>query len=782
MGEFAFGQPVRRKEDPRLLTGRGTFIEDRRFPGEAVAYVLRSPHAHARLLGIDMGEAAAQPGVLAILTGEDLAADGVGGIPCEFTPPKFGLAGIENCPVVRPHFPALAGDRVRFVGEPVVLVVAETVEAARDAAELIFVDYEMLPATIAPGDAAKPDAPQVHDEAPGNISFRWLAGDLAGVEAGFARAHRVAAIEVVNNRVAIAAMETRGALGAYDGATERFTLYTGTQMPHGLKHDLSEHVFRLPPERIRVVVGDVGGGFGAKNSLYPEQVLVLWASRRLNRPVRWIAERSEAFLGDYMGRDNLTRGELALDKEGRILALRVATTANLGAYLAPEGPLSPTTNTTALSGVYRTPAIHVTVTGVFTHTIPTDVYRGAGRPEATYLLERLIEAAARALGMDALELRRRNLISPAELPFKTSLGLLYDSGEFERVLDAALMRADWAGFPERRRQSEARGKLRGIGFAHYVERVAGGWPETSRLEITREGRAIAYVGAMSNGQGHETAFAQLVAARLGIGIDEVEVVEGDTDRVATGHGTGGSASLGIAGAALDGAVLKVIERAKQIASDLLETATADIEFTDGRFVIAGTDRSVSLQEVARTAFDSRFVAPGAAPGLGESADYRPKNPTFPNGCHVAEVEIDPETGTLALIGYSMVHDFGRVLNPLLVEGQLHGGVAQGLGQAWLEHVVHDPESGQLLSGSFMDYCVPRADDLPNFVFEERSTPSPVNPLGIKGCGEAGAAGAPPALMNAIMNALVPLGVRHLDMPATSERIWHAIEAARLAPG
>jgi carbon-monoxide dehydrogenase large subunit len=780
MGEFAFGQPVRRKEDPRLLSGRGTFIEDRRLPGEAVAYVLRSPHAHARILGIDATAAAAMPGVLAVLTGKDLVADGIGGIPCEFTPPKFGVTGMENCPVVRPDFPALAADRVRFVGEAVALIVAESTAEARDAAEQILVDYQTLPAVIGTAEAAKPGAPQIHAEAPNNVSFRWHGGDRPGVEAGFARAHRVAAIEVLNNRVAIAAMETRGALGVHDAATGRLTLYTGTQMPHGLKHDLAKDVFRVPEQQVRVVVGDVGGGFGAKNSLYPEQVLVLWAARRLNRPVRWIAERSEAFLGDYMGRDNVTRGELALDKDGRILALRVATTANLGAYLAPEGPLSPTSNTTALAGVYRTPAIHVTVTGVFTNTVPTDVYRGAGRPEATHLLERLIEAAARELDMDAVKLRRRNLISPAELPFKTSLGLLYDSGEFEKVLDAALARADWTGFAARRQDSEKRGILRGIGFSHYVERVAGNWAETSRIEITREGRAIAYVGAMSNGQGHETAFAQLVAARLGIGIDDVEVVEGDTDRVATGHGTGGSASLGIAGAALDGAVVKVIERAKLIAGDLLETAAADIEFADGRFVVAGTDRAVSLAEVARMAFDARFVAPGAAPGLAESADYRPKNPTFPNGCHVAEVEIDPETGAIALLAYTMVHDFGRVLNPLLVEGQLHGGVAQGLGQAWLEHVVHDPESGQLLSGSFMDYCVPRAGDLPDFVFVERSTPSPVNPLGIKGCGEAGAAGAPPAFMNAVMSALTPVGVRHLDMPATPERIWRAIEAARRA--
>jgi aerobic carbon-monoxide dehydrogenase large subunit len=778
MGEFAFGQPVKRKEDPRLLTGRGRFIEDRCEPGEVHAVLLRSPHAHARVLSIDASSARAMPGVLGIFTGEDLAVDKIGGIPCVFVPPKFGPSGTESCEVARPHFPALALDRVRFCGEGVALVVAESVAQAKDAAEFVMVDYDPLPAAIGTTEARASKAPLVHDSAPGNVSFSWEAGDKPAVAAAFACAHKVARVDLVNNRVIIGAVETRGALGLYDAKTGRFTLYTATQMPHGIRHELAKFVFRMPDEEIRVVVGDVGGGFGAKNSLYPEQVLVLYAARKLGRPVKWIGERSEAFLGDYQGRDNATRGELALDREGRILALRVDTTANLGAYLAPEGPLSPTSNTTALAGVYHTPAIYVCVTGVFTHTAPVDVYRGAGRPEAIYLLERLIDAAARELDMDVVEFRRRNLVSPAALPFKTALGLVYDSGEFERVLDAALARAHWPSFAKRRAEAEQRGKLRGIGFAHYVERVAGNWAEISRIELTRQGRAIAYLGAMSNGQGHETAFAQLVAARLGLSIDEVEVVEGDTDRVKSGHGTGGSASLGIAGAALDAAMTAMLERAKHIASELLETAAADVEFDDGRFVVSGTDRAVALKDVARMAFDARFMPPGGKPGLGENGDYRPHNPTFPNGCHVAEVEIDPETGALAILRYTMVHDFGRVLNPLLVEGQLHGGVAQGLGQAAFERVVHDLASGQLLSGSFMDYCLPRAADLPALDFVERSTPSPTNPLGIKGCGEAGAAGAPPALMNAVLNALAPLGVRHFDMPATPERVWQAIRDAR----
>ena len=778
MGEFAFGQPVRRKEDPRLLTGRGTFIEDRRISGEAHAVLARSPHAHARILSVDAAAARALPGVLAIFTGADLDADGIGGIPSEFVPPKFGVSGIEKCLVVRPHFPSLALDRVRFCGEGVALVVAESAAQAKDAAELITVDYEPLPAVIGMAEARAPGAPLLHDGAHGNVSFDWEAGDKPAVDTAIGRAHRVARVELANNRVVIGAMETRGAIGLHDAKTGRFTLYAATQMPHGLRYDLAKYVFRVPETDIRVVVGDVGGGFGAKNSLYPEQVLVLYAARKLGRPVKWVGERGESFLSDYMGRDNATRGELALDQDGRILALRVTAAANLGAYLSPEGPLSPTSNVAALAGVYRTPAIHVTVTGVFTNTVPVDVYRGAGRPEAIYLLECLIDTAARELGMDVVEFRRRNLVAPEHLPFKTPLGLVYDSGEFERVLDVALERASWSSFTERRAESERRGMRRGIGFAHYCERVAGNWPETSRIELTREGRAIAYMGAMSNGQGHETAFAQLVSARLGLSIDEVEVVEGDTDRVASGHGTGGSASLGIAGGALEIAMRAMLARAKQIASELLETAPADIEFDDGRFVVAGTDRSVGLKEVARAAFEARFTPPGGKPGLAENGDYRPPNPTFPNGCHIAEVEIDPETGALAILRYTMVHDFGRVLNPLLVEGQLHGGVAQGLGQAGFEHVVYDPDSGQLLSGSFMDYCLPRAGDLPDLDFIERSTPSPTNPLGIKGCGEAGAAGAPPALMNAIMNALGPLGVAHLDMPATPERIWRTIRGAR----
>jgi carbon-monoxide dehydrogenase large subunit len=776
MGEFGWGQPVRRKEDPRLLTGRGRFVADRRIAGECHAVILRSPHAHARIRALDAGAARLAPGVLAVLTGEELAADGIGGIPSDFPLPFYPPRAGPPFPVVRPFFPCLASERVRFVGEGVAMIVADTVEAARDAAELIEVDYEPLAAVTGTAEAAAPDAPQIWPEAPGNIAFTWEAGDREATDTGFARAHRVARAEIVNGRIIMAALETRGAIGEWDAASGRFTLNTASQMPHGIRHHLAG-AFQMPEDRIRVLIGDVGGGFGLKNAVYPEYILVLWAARRLGRTVRWISERGEAFLADYHGRDNVSHAEMALDADCNFLALRVSTLANLGAYLAPRGLLSPTSNTPGLSGSYRTPAIHVTVRGVFSNTVPTDVYRGAGRPEAFYLLERLVDAAARELGIDPAELRRRNMVRPDEMPFRTPLGLVYDSGDLEKVLDTALANSDWAGFAERRRAAARRSRLRGIGLGHYTERVAGGWSESAEIRLGDDGRATAFLGTMSNGQGHETAYAQMIADRLGLGIDDVEIVQGDTDRIAAGHGTGGSASIAIAGAALDIAMTKVIERARRIAAHLLETAEADLEFDEGMFTVAGTDRRISLSLVARAAHDPAKLPPDIAPGLADSGAFKPAGPTFPHGCHVCEVEIDPETGALTIVRYTMAHDFGRVLNPLLLEGQLHGGVAMGLGQAGFEHVVFDPENGQPLAASFMDYGPPRADDLPFFDFTAQRTPSS-NPLGVKGCGEAGATAAPPALMNAVADALAPLGIAHVDMPATPERLWRLIEDAR----
>jgi aerobic carbon-monoxide dehydrogenase large subunit len=773
MGTNAFGQPMRRREDQRLLTGHGSFTADLVRPGMAHAVMIRSPHAHADILAIDTEAAAAMPGVLAVLTGADYAADGLGGIPVGSD--LIRLPGTQAGELFhfRPEHPALARGRVRFVGDSVAMVLAETLQQARDAAERVVVDYAPRPAVTGTAAAASAGAPLVWEEAPGNVCFRWSAGDEAAVAAAFGRAARVVRLETLNNRVHVGALEPRGAIGTYDDAASRYTLHTGTQMPHGLKDHLAA-VLHVDAARVRVLVADVGGSFGIKNALYPEQVLVLWAARRTGRTVAWIGSREDGFLSDYQARDQVYAGELALDQEGRFLGLRVTSVAAIGAYLAPKGQLSPTSNAQALAGVYRLPCIHVAVTGVFSNTAPTEVYRGAGRPEAIYLLERLVDHAARAIGVDPLDLRRRNLLTPADLPYATALGLRYDSGDFPAMLEEGLANAGHAGFPARRAEAAARGRLRGFGIAHYCERVAGGWSEHAWLELRPDGRVTILIGTMSNGQGHQTAYAQLVAQQLGIEPDRVEVVQGDTDRIPSGHGTGGSASIALGGAAIADAAADLVRRALPLAADALEAAVADVAFEPGSgegglFRVVGTDRLAGWQQVA-----SRLGQAGVPDVLGGAGFWKPSGPTFPNGCHVAEVEVDPETGAWTLAGYAMLHDFGRVLNPLLLEGQLQGGVAQGIGQAACEQVVHDPGSGQVLTGSLMDYQLPRADDLPALVLKTRPTPCPGNPLGTKGCGEAGAAGAPPAVMNALLDALAPLGVRRLEMPATPERVWRAI--------
>ena len=765
----AFGQPLRRKEDFRLLVGAGRFTADLIRPGMAHAAMIRSPHAHAVIGAIDTAAARAMPGVLAVLTGADYGADGLGGIS-----PGGPLIVLPGTPadqgfLYRPAHPALAQGRVRYVGETVAMVVADTPEQARDAAEAVAIDYHTLPSVTDTAAAAQPGAPLVWEAAPDNACFRWQAGDAAGVDAAFAGAAHVVRLDTLNNRIHVGSLETRGAIGEYDAATGRYTLATGTQMPHGLKQALAEEVFRIPADRVRVTVADVGGSFGIKNALYPEQVLVLWAARRTGRAVAWIGERSDGFLSDYQARDNVYTAELALDAEYRFLALRVNSIAAIGAYLAPKGQLSPTANMPALAGVYRLPAIHVSVTGVFSHTAPTEVYRGAGRPEAVYLLERMVDHAARVLGLDRLDLRRRNLLNPAELPYTTGLGLRYDSGDFPKMLDTALLRADHAGFAARRAASQKDGKLRGFGWAHYCERVAGAWGENAWLELRPNGRVTALLGSMSNGQGHETAYAQLIADQLGVDFDDIDVIQGDTDRIPSGHGTGGSASIPISGAALAEASADLIRKALPLAADALEAAPVDVRFADGAFCIVGTDRRVTMAAVARR------LGQGDVPALLEGTGaWTPTGPTFPNGCHVAEVEIDPETGAWTLAAYTMLHDFGRVLNPMMLEGQLQGGVAQGIGQAAMERVVHDRDSGQVLTGSFMDYQMPRADELPALVLETLATAAPNHPLGIKGCGEAGAAGGAPAVMNALIDALAMVGVTMLDMPATPERVWRAL--------
>jgi carbon-monoxide dehydrogenase large subunit len=770
MRGFGIGQPVRRVEDRRFLTGRGRYLDDISRPREAYAFMLRSPHAHARIRSIDTAPAAG-PGVLGVFTGADLAADGIGTIPC--------LSGVANMAV--PPRPAMASGRVRHVGDTVALVVAESVALARDAAERIAVDYEALPAVVDTGRAlaaGEPSVwPELSDQHPGNLCFEWQIGDQAAVARAAAAARHRVALSLVNNRVVAHSMEPRGALGEYDPGEDTWTLWSSTQGSHFLRNLLAEHVFHVPENRIRVVTPDVGGGFGMKLFLYPEHILVLWAAKKLGRPVKWVPERSDSFMTDTQGRDNLTRLELLLDNELRFLGLSVAITANMGAYLSNFAPEIPTiAGAVMYSAVYALPAVHVAVKGVFTHTVPVDAYRGAGRPEAAYAVERLIETAARRLGVGADELRRKNFIRPAALPYTTPLGLVYDSGDFARNLEDALAAADAAGFAARRQASRAHGRYRGLGHAVYIEQSGFPPDEFAELRFDPAGTLTVLMGTQSSGQGHQTAYAQLAAERLGVPLDKIRVLQGDSDAIAFGRGTGGSRSIPVGGAALVHAADKLIAKGKKIAAHLLEAAEADIDFKDGNFQIPGTDRAVAIDAVARAAFNPAQFAPGIEPGFAESGHFTPPAPTFPNGCHLCEVEIDPETGHVAILRYLVVDDFGVVVNPLLLAGQVHGGIAQGIGQALLEHCVYD-ESGQLLSGSLSDYALPRADDLPALEFSYNVVPCQTNPLGIKGAGEAGAIGAPPALVNAVVDALAELGIEHLDMPLTPERLWRAIGAA-----
>ncbi len=759
MGEHAFGQPLTRLEDDALLRGAGRFTDDVRLANEARAMVLRSPHAHARIRSIDTAAARKLPGVLAILTGADIGVDGPGPVLSEVALPTFPKTRPAPGPAVKPELPVLAQGTVRFVGEPVAFIVAEDENLARDAAEAIEIDYDILPAVIDMTRAVSGDKP-IWPEAPNNVAFTWNGGDPERTAAAFAKAAHVSRITVVNNRVSGASVETRVALGVYDG---RYTLTTGTQMPHGIKATLAR-MLKVDPKQIRVISEDVGGSFGLKNALYAEHALVLWAARRVGRPVRWVSDRAEAFSSDYAARDNLTTVELAMDAEGRFLGLRVETLAALGAYISPKGLNSPVNNSPAYAGVYRTPAIHVRVRGVFTNTASTDVYRGAGRPEALYALERAVDAAARETGRDPVALRKLNLIQPADLPLATPLGLLYDSGNFEQILDRALAEARHKQYPARRDDSAVRGKLRGFGFAHLCERVAGGWSEGAELRI-EDGKATVYAGTMGNGQGHHTFYAHLVAVHLGLKPEDIGFVQGDTDKIADGHGTGGSASLVLGGSALHGAMEEVIKKVKPTAAERLEAAEVDIEFDDGAYVVAGTDRRLPFADLVKDVKVSGYH------------HFKPTNHTYPNGCHVAEVEIDPETGEIEIQRYLVVHDFGVILNPLLLKGQIDGGIAQGLGQALMEQIVYGKD-GQLLTGSLMDYTLPRAADFPPIDFVSCPTPAPTNPWGVKGCGEAGCAAAPPAVVNAVIDALQPYGVRHIDMPLTPEKIWRAMQGTK----
>jgi aerobic carbon-monoxide dehydrogenase large subunit len=774
MKQFGIGQPVRRVEDRRFITGRGSYLDDLSLPRQAWAFMLRSPHAHARIRGIDIAAAIGTPGILAVYTGDDLAREGIGTIPC-----LSALTNRDGSPCVMPPRPAIVRDRVRHVGDTAALVVAESLAAARDAAELVAVDYEPLPAAVDTAHAFDPGQPQVWDNAPGNLCFDWEVGDGVAVERAMAGARHRIALELVNNRVVVNSMEPRGAIGEYDPGEESYTLWSSTQGSHFVRNLLAEAIFKIPENRIRVVTRDVGGGFGMKLFLYPEHVLVLWAAKKLGRPVKWLPDRSDAFMTDTQGRDNITRLELALDDELRILGLNVEILANMGAYLSNFAPEIPTVSGAVMhSGVYAIPAIHVGVKGVSTNTVPVDAYRGAGRPEAAYAIERLIDYAARRVGVPQQELRRRNFIKPEAMPYLTPLGLNYDSGEFARNLDQALATADLAGFPARRAAARARGRYRGLGHAVYIEQSGFPPDEFAELRFDQSGTLTILMGTQSSGQGHQTAYTQLAVDRLGVAPDKIRVLQGDTAAVSFGRGTGGSRSLPVGGASLAQAADKLIAKGRRIAAHLFETAEADVEFSDGVFTVTGTDRRLGIEEVARAAFNPMQQAPGVEPGFDETGHFTPPQPTFPNGCHVCEVEIEPETGHIEIVRYLVVDDFGTVVNPLLLRGQVQGGVAQGVGQAMLERTVFDSDSGQLVTGSLTDYALPRADDLPAIEFAYNVVPCRTNPLGIKGAGEAGAIGAPPALVNAVVDALAELGIEHLDMPLTPERLWHAIRAAQ----
>ncbi len=773
MKQFGIGQPVRRIEDRRFITGRGNYLDDVSRPRQAYAFMLRSPHAHARIRAIDTAAAVASPGVLAVYTGDDLVRDGLGTIPC-----LSAVTNRDGSPSALPPRPAIARDRVRHVGDTVAMVVAESVAAGRDAGELIAVDYEPLAPAVDTVRALDPGQPKLWDEAPGNLCFDWEVGDGAAVAQAMAGARHRIVLELVNNRVVVNSMEPRGAIGEYDPGEDAYTLWSSTQGSHFLRNLLAESIFKIPENRIRVVTPDVGGGFGMKLFLYPEHILVLWAAKKLNRPVKWTPERSDAFLTDTQGRDNVTRLELALDADLRFLALNVAILANMGAYLSNFAPEIPTVSGAVMhSGVYAIPAIHVGVKGVFTNTVPVDAYRGAGRPEAAYAIERLIDYAARQLGVMPQELRRRNFINPEAMPYTTPLGLNYDSGEFARNMDQALATADIAGFPARRAEARARGRYRGLGHAVYIEQSGFPPDEFAELRFDPSGTLTILMGTQSSGQGHQTAYTQLAVEHLGVAPEKVRVLQGDTAAISFGRGTGGSRSLPVGGASLVQAADKLIAKGRRIAAHFFEAAEADVEFADGVFTVSGTDRRLGIEEVARAAFNPAQQAPGVEPGFAETGNYTPPQPTFPNGCHVCEVEIEPETGHIDIVHYRVVDDFGTVINPLLLRGQVRGGVAQGVGQAMLERTFFDPGSGQLLTGSLTDYCLPRADDLPAIEFAYNVVPCRTNPLGVKGAGEAGAIGAPPALVNAVVDALAELGIQHLDMPLTPERLWHAVNAA-----
>ena len=775
------GQSVKRKEDFRFITGAGQYTDDCTRPGQTNAVFVRSPHAHAKIKSIDTKAALEVPGMLAVLTGRDLDKDGIKGLICGWL-----IHSKDGSPMKAGLHPALALDRVRHVGDHVAVAIGETAAAAQQGAENVAVEYEVLPSVVRAGEAQGAGAPQIHPEAPKNTIYQWSLGDEAKAKAAFdAAAHKVV-VHIENNRLIPNAMEPRAAIGEFDRGTGTFTLTTTSQNPHVARLVLSAFVQIAPEHKLRVVAPDVGGGFGSKIFIYPEETVCLWAAKKIGRPVRWTADRSESFLADAHGRDHVTDASLALDKSGRILGMQVKTIANLGAYMSTFSSSVPTyLYATLLSGQYDIPAIYAEVDAVYTNTAPVDAYRGAGRPEATFVVERLIEEAARQLKLEPAELRRRNFIE--KFPHQTPVILNYDIGDYPASLAAALQKADVAGFAARRAASERNGKKRGLGFSTYIEACGlapsaavgslgagvGLW-ESAEVRVNPTGSVEVLTGTHSHGQGHETTFAQYVADRLGISVDEIEIVHGDTDKVQFGMGTYGSRSAAVGMSAISRAVDKVIDKAKRIAAHVMEVPDGDVDFADGQFAAIHSNKTLKFAEVALAAYvGHKFPTDKIEPGLKETSFYDPTNFTFPAGCHVCEVEVDPETGEVEIVRFTAVDDFGTVINPMIVEGQVHGGIAQGIGQALLEHGIYDKETGQLITGSYMDYAMPRADDLPDFSVGMIVTRCPSNPVGVKGCGEAGAIAAPAAVVNAITDAL---GVKSFDMPATPEKVWRALSA------
>ena len=765
------GQSLNRLEDLRFLIGRGRYVANDHVPGVLHAYVVRSPHAFARIVRKDLVAARAMPGVVAVLSEADLAADDIGELPCVTV-----IDAVE--PIIVPPHPALARGVVRHVGDPVVCIIAESLEAAIAAGEAVDIAYEPLPCVTVATAALKPEAPLIWPEAPDNSAFLFQKGDEAAVASAMASAAHVVECDLFNNRVVAAPLETRAAIGFHDRKTGQFLLSVTGQAVHDTRRVLAGSVFKVPLEQMRVVVPDVGGGFGMKNCVYPEYVLVLWAARKLGRPVRWVSERAEDFVSSAHGRDFFSRSRLALDKDGRFLALEVRAVANMGAYLSTSGPISSTAAaSSAMGGVYNIPSVLVEVRGAFTNTPPIDAYRGAGKPEANYLIERLVNLASLRTGIDAVKLRRRNIIK--KFPHRTAMGMKIDGGRFGANLDDAIALADLDGFRKRRGRSAKAGLLRGIGIACFLETARGVPTEFARAAFEADGAVSLAVGTQSNGQGHETAYPQVAADLLGLPIEVFRFYQGDTDLLPGGHGHGGARSMHMGGTALVMAIEKLIEKGRLIAAHLLQAPADQVAFVDSRFVVQNTERAITIRELADAAKDPANLPEGLTPGLDGSATNTTDLYTFPNGCHVAEVEIDPDTGVVRLDRYTIVDDFGSLINPRVALGQVIGGVVQGIGQSLLEHVVFDPESGQLLSGSFLDYALPRAQDLPDFAGGlNDSVPTMSNRLGVKGTGQAGCIAAPQTIMNAVLDALSPLGIEQLDMPATPYLVWHAIQAAR----